>query len=323
MKKLIKIVLVLLLHLLLVQVKSQTTTVVSGRIERIDNFKSKFVTGRNIDIWLPDGYSDTTKYAVLYMHDGKMLFDPEKSWNKQSWNVDDVATELFKNKKIKPFIVVGIWNDEQTRVSDYFPQKPFENLSKAEQDAASDQLQKAGFIKDPLKPQSDNYLKFIINELKPYIDKKYSVNKNKENTFIAGSSLGALISIYAICEYPAIFGGAACLSTHWVGTLTVQNNPIPDAFIDYLGKKLPSLKKHKIYFDCGDKTLDAMYPPIQKRVDSLMTAKGFTTTNWMTKYFPGEDHSEKSWTKRLYIPLTFLFGNSTRFYPIPSLHNPK
>jgi enterochelin esterase-like enzyme len=309
MKNLNKIILILFLHLVVLQVKGQTPKVVSGSIERIENFKSKFITARNIDIWLPDGYSENTKYAVLYMHDGKMLFDPENSWNKQSWNVDDVASELFKNKKIKPFIVVGIWNGEQTRVSDYFPQKPFENLSKAEQSAASIQLQKAGFIKDSLIPQSDNYLKFIITELKPIIDKKYSVYKNKENTFIAGSSLGALISIYAICEYPTIFGGAACLSTHWVGTLTLENNPIPNAFIAYLDKNLPSPKKHKIYFDCGDRTLDAMYPPIQKRVDSLMSAKGFNATNWMTKYFPGEDHSEKSWTKRLNIPLQFLFGD--------------
>jgi enterochelin esterase-like enzyme len=247
------------------------------------------------------------------MHDGKMLFDPKNSWNKQSWNVDDVATALFAMKKTKQFIVVGIWNDEQTRVKDYFPQKPIESLSTIEIDRTSDQLQKSGFIKERFNPQSDNYLQFIVQELKPYIDKKYSVYTNSKNTFIAGSSLGALISIYAICEYPKIFGGAACLSTHWVGTLSVQNNPIPNAFIAYLDKNLPSHKNHRIYFDCGDKTLDAMYPPIQKRVDSLMLAKGYTDTNWLTRYFPGDDHSEKSWSRRLNIPLEFLFREAASF----------
>ena len=145
-----------------------------------------------------------------------------------------------------------------------------------------------------------------MQELKPYIDQKYSVYTNSKNTFIAGSSLGALISMYAICEYPAIFGGAACLSTHWVGTLSVENNPIPNAFISYLDKNLPSPKKHKIYFDCGDQTLDAMYPAIQKRVDSLMLAKGYDDANWLTKYFTGDDHSEKSWSRRLNIPLEFI-----------------
>lgn len=313
MKNFIKITLLLSFLLVVISVQSQTPKVVSGKIERIANFQSKFVTPRNVDIWLPDGYSDTIKYAVLYMHDGKMLFDPEYSWNKQSWNVDDVATELFKIKKTKQFIVVGIWNDEQTRAADYFPQKPFGNLSKVEKDAVSDQLQKAGIIRETFNPQSDNYLKFIVQELKPYIDKKYSVHTNRENTFIAGSSLGALVSIYAICEYHAIFGGAACLSTHWVGTLTLENNPVPGAFIAYLDKNLPSPKNHKIYFDCGDQTLDAMYPTIQKRVDSLMSAKGYNATSWLTKFFPGDDHSEKSWGSRLNIPLAFLFRNTESF----------
>ncbi len=209
--------------------------------------------------------------------------------------------------------MVGIWNDEQTRVKDYFPQKPFESLSQVEKDMVSTQLQKAGFIRKVLQPQSDSYLKFIVQELKPYIDQKYSVNTNSKNTFIAGSSLGALISIYAICEYPKIFGGAACLSTHWGGTFSVENNPVPNAFISYLDKSLPGHKNHTIFFDCGDHTLDAMYPPIQKRGDSLMTTKGYNDTNWLTKYFPGDDHSEKSWSKRLNIPLEFLFRNADSF----------
>jgi predicted alpha/beta superfamily hydrolase len=313
MKNLTRIIFAVALHLVFTPIKSQTTEVISGKIDRVEKFQSKFVTPRNVDIWLPDGYSDSTKYAVLYMHDGKMLFDPKNSWNKQSWNVDDVATALFTMKKTKQFIVVGIWNDEQTRIKDYFPQKPIESLSTIEIDKASAQLQQAGFIKEKFNPQSDNYLQFIVQELKPYIDKKYSVYTNRKNTFIAGSSLGALISIYAICEYPTIFGGAACLSTHWVGTLSVQNNPIPNAFIAYLDKNLPRPKNHRIYFDCGDQTLDAMYPPIQKRVDSLMLAKGYTDTNWLTRYFPGDDHSERYWSRRLNIPLEFIFRNSNTF----------
>jgi predicted alpha/beta superfamily hydrolase len=165
----------------------------------------------------------------------------------------------------------------------------------------------AGRIKEMFKPQSDNYLKFIVKELKPYIDQKYSVYTNSENTYIAGSSMGGLISMYAMCEYPKIFGGAACLSTHWVGTFTLENNPVPDSFIDYLSKNLPDPSDHKIYFDCGDQTLDALYPPIQKKVDRVMTATGYHENNWITKYFPGDDHSEKSWNKRLNIPLEFLF----------------
>ena len=99
-----------------------------GRIERIENFTSRFVGNRCIDVWLPDGYSAREKYAVLYMHDGQMLYDPAQSWNKQAWDIDDVAAGIITKNDIKDFIVVGIWNSGQTRHQEYFPQKPFEQL---------------------------------------------------------------------------------------------------------------------------------------------------------------------------------------------------
>jgi hypothetical protein len=115
-----------------------------------------------------------------------------------------------------------------------------------------------------------------------------------------------LISMYAICEYPKIFGGAACLSTHWPGTFSTANNPIPDAFTNYLKSNLPDPKDHSIYFDYGDQTLDALYKPFQEKADEVMKSKGFTSKNWETKFFPGENHSEEAWAKRLSIPLLFL-----------------
>lgn len=307
----IKIAILLVFTILSTQLTAQNPLpkVVSGTIDHIENFQSKYVTARNIDIWLPEGYTTSRKYAVLYMHDGQMLYDPAKTWNKQAWNVDDVASELLKKNKVRDFIVVGIWNGGSTRHQDYFPQKPFERLTRSEKDTVIAQLQRAGRTKDVFQPQSDNYLRFLVKELKPYIDKKYAVHTDRANTFIAGSSMGGLISMYAICEYPKIFGGAACLSTHWVGTFSLDNNPVPDAFLKYLKKALPGPKKHKIYFDCGDRTLDAWYPEIQKKADLLMAEKGYSDSNWLTKYCPGEDHSEKAWNKRLDIPLTFLLKN--------------
>ncbi|RIJ33952.1 alpha/beta hydrolase [Pontibacter oryzae] len=307
MKKLISAVIVLSL---IFTAKAQNTLpkVVHGKIERIENFESKYITSRNVDIWMPEGYSQSKKYSVLYMHDGQMLFDPESSWNKQAWNVDDAASKLFQSNKIKEFIVVGIWNGGETRHADYFPQKPFESLSNSQRDTVNAQLKRSHVpVKKLFSPQSDNYLKFIVEELKPYIDKTYSVYADKENTFVMGSSMGGLISMYAICEYPKVFGGAACLSTHWPGTFTLDNNPIPDAFIKYLNKNLPNPKSHKIYFDSGDETLDKLYPEIQKKVDRLMVKKGYNEHNWITKFLPGENHSENAWSKRLYIPLEFLF----------------
>jgi len=288
---------------------AQLPKVSSGSIQRIENFKSKYVDARNIDVWLPDGYSNNEKYAVLYMHDGQMLYDAASSWNKTAWEVDEVAGKLMTENKIRKFIVVGVWNNDKKRHPEYFPQKPFESLSKEQIDKITNELKAKGRVAEEFKPISDNYLKFLVTELKPFIDKSFFTKKDQQNTFIAGSSMGGLISMYAICEYPNVFGGAACLSTHWPGTYKVEDNPIPAVFFNYLKVNLPNPKNHKIYFDCGDQTLDALYPSLQRKVDIIMKSKGYDETNWITKFFPGEDHSEKSWSKRLNIPLTFLLIN--------------
>ena len=290
-----------------VVVNAQLPKAKSGSIRRIDSFVSKYVTPRNVDVWLPDGYTNNRKYAVLYMHDGQMLFDSATTWNHTAWDVDNVAGKLLAENKIKDVIIVGVWNGGATRHADYFPQKPFETLTPDEQDSIylSKIINGAGIF-NGYKIDSDNYLKFLVRELKPFIDRYYSTFRNRKNTLTAGSSMGGLISLYAICQYPKVFGGSACMSTHWPGIFTLKNNPVPDAFINYLKKHLPNSANHRIYFDYGDQTLDAMYPSLQKKVDKVMIAKGFLATNWTTKYFPGADHSEKAWNKRLDTPLLFL-----------------
>lgn len=284
--------------------KNEVQTVY-GSIKRLRNFPSLYVDARNIDVWIPDNYDKNKKYAVLYMHDGQMLFDSTINWNKQEWGVDETIGKLMAEKKIKDCIVVGIWNTPK-RHSEYFPQKPFQSLSQEQKDKLNSELQALGRTSETFQPVSDNYLKFIVEELKPFIDSTFATLSDRDNTFISGSSMGGLISIYAICEYPHVFRGAACLSTHWPGTFTMDNNLVPDAFIKYLGQHLPDPKTHKIYFDYGDQTLDALYPPLQKKADEVMKAKGFSEQNWITKYFPGKDHSEKSWSERFDIPLQFL-----------------
>jgi enterochelin esterase-like enzyme len=122
-----------------------------------------------------------------------------------------------------------------------------------------------------------------------------------------GSSMGGLISIYAISEYPDVFGGAACLSTHWPGIFSLHDNPIPEAFYAYLDEHLPNPKTHKIYFDFGTETLDAMYAPLQAKVDTIMRDKGYSAANWKTMRFEGAAHTESAWQNRLHIPLQFLF----------------
>ena len=154
---------------------------------------------------------------------------------------------------------------------------------------------------------ADNYLKFIVEELKPFIDSEFSTLTGYQNTMIAGSSMGGLISMYAVCEYPEVFGGAACISTHWPGVMPSENNPVPAAFFKYMEKNVPSPESHKFYFDYGTQTLDKYYPQYLDDVDRIFNGKGYTIKNYMNLEFEGADHSEDSWNRRFDIPVAFLY----------------
>lgn len=267
----------------------------AGTLRRFEAFPSAYVQPRNVDVWLPQGYRKGKKHAVLYMHDGQMLFDSSTTWNKQEWGVDETLSRLMRQNTIRDVIVVAIWSTNR-RHSEYFPQKPLELLS------VKDRESLLGALVDT--PRSDNYLRFIVNELKPFIDSAFSTHSGQKQTFIAGSSMGGLISLYALCEYPEVFNGAACLSTHWPGGMKA-NNPIPQAFNIYLLKNLPPPQKHRIYFDHGTATLDSLYPPYQQMIDATMRLKGYGES-WVTRSFPGEDHTERAWRRRFEIPALFL-----------------
>ena len=273
-----------------------------GTIKRVDSFASKYVQPRTIAVWLPEGYDSTKKYPVLYMHDGQNLFDSTVTFNHQEWKVDETIMRLIREKRMRPCIVVAIWNTGMTRWNEYFPQKAVNYFSGPDMNTFT-----STYLKTPLV--ADDYLKFLVRELKPFIDKTFPTLSDRDNTFISGSSMGGLISLYAMCEYPKVFGGAACISTHWIGGWPPVVQYIPNGFFQYFKANLPSPKTHKIYFDYGTETHDQYYKPFQAEMDKIMTEKGYTSANWMTKEFPGENHSEQSWNKRFYIPLEFLLSN--------------
>lgn len=274
-----------------------------GQLLRKANYTSKYIIPRPVDVWLPNSYSADKKYNVLYMHDGQMLFDANTTWNKQEWKVDEWATTLMDEEKVNDFIVVAIHNIAEIRWQDLFPQKAFNYLT----DEAKDSIQDISGKKD-FKLNGDNYLKFIVEELKPEIDSQFSVYTNKENTFVMGSSMGGLMSMYAISEYPDVFAGAGCISTHWVGAQPQDNNPFPDAIFKYMEANFPKAGAHKVYFDYGNKTLDKFYPQYAPRVDEILQAKGYTETDSENLFFENTAHAENSWNERLDQPLHFLLG---------------
>ncbi len=104
-----------------------------------------------------------------------------------------------------------------------------------------------------------------------------------------------------IAEYPGVFGGAACMSSHW---------PAGDGVVvQWLKHHLPPAGSHRIYFDLGTETLDADYGPYQRQMDEVMRQHGYTAgEDWVTLRFEGADHSPRAWRERLHIPLKFLLG---------------
>ena len=142
--------------------------VCSGSIRHIENFKSQFIASRNVDIWLPAGYESAKKYQVVYMHDGQMLFDSTLTWNKKEWKVDETLATLMNDNKIAECIVVAIWNNGSERISEYFPNKIFDQLEESLRKKLSEKYCNGK------NANGDNYLKFIVEELKPFIDQNFS-----------------------------------------------------------------------------------------------------------------------------------------------------
>jgi predicted alpha/beta superfamily hydrolase len=270
----------------------------TGTLLRYENFISQYVPSRTVDIWLPPGYGSTTgsRYPVLYMHDGQNLFLPGYSYGGEPWAVDQAILSLMEGGKIPGVIVVGVWNIRGNRWSEYLPQKPAETPQGREYAARfPDRI--VGEI------YADSYLKFLVDELKPFIDSVYQTLPDQANTFVMGSSMGGLASLYALTEYPQVFGGAGCLSTHWLAGENLM--------VDYFGSVLPCPGAHKIYFDYGTETLDSAYEPFQCRMDEHLRAAGYTFgKDWLTRKFEGAEHSERSWRERVHIPLTFLLGTA-------------
>jgi len=265
-----------------------------GRFEHYKPFYTKLIAPRPVDVWLPDAVKLDTqeRYPVLYMHDGQNLFDPGTAFLGVDWGMVGTVHGLIREGVIPPVIVVGIWS-ATARAREYGPEKAV--------GAYANSAERKRYIRDFGKPMSDYYLRFIVNELKPVIDRTFPTRTDAAGTCIMGSSFGGLVSLYAVCEYPLIFGGAGCLSSHWPAA--------GGAMIPYLADHLPDPETHRIYFDYGTEALDAQYEPYQVRADELMRKGGYQEgDNWITRKFIGEEHSESAWRKRVHIPIRFLLA---------------
>jgi enterochelin esterase-like enzyme len=281
-------------------------TVAAGRIERLTLPADGAVAARPVDVWLPPGYPEDAPYAVALMFDGQMLFDAGTTWNRQEWRADETAAALQAAAKTRPFIIVGVWNPGAARHAEYFPQRPFDALPADVRQGLRDGAKRGEAALFSADVYSDAYLRWIDAALLPDIESRYAVSRAADDRVLIGASMGGLIAMYGVLERPEAFGGFGALSTHWPGIVPQADNPVPAAFFAYLRERLPAPGAHRLYFDHGDATLDAFYPPLQAEADRIAVSKGWAFPGYRSLAFPGAEHSENAWAARLEGVFTFL-----------------
>lgn len=271
-----------------------------GTIERLRVVSPQLNDTIDVDVWLPENLKPDARYPVLYMHDGQNLFDASTTWNHQSWEMDSTACRMIAEEKLPPLIIVGIHSDPAKRVSQLMPQK-------AVAEAGLEEL----MAEVKLKGQpvlGDKYAEFVVSTLKPLIDSTYPTLTDRENTAVMGSSMGGLMSLYLISEYPEVFGGAGCLSTHWYGSWDAGTK-FGDAMMRYVDSHLPDPATHRLYFDHGTSTIDAYYGPWETQALLRAQMKGYQYGKNLDSYIDyGAPHEERAWAGRVARPLHFLFS---------------
>ena len=266
-----KVILTFLHILLLATINAQESTA-SKQVSTFTMDAPQLKTSKKIWVYLPKDYTlnSKKKYPVIYMHDGQNLMDVKTSYAGE-WSVDETLDSLKAQ-----VIVIGIEHGGEKRMEELTPYKN----------------EKYG------GGNADNYLKFIVETLKPYVDKNYRTKSNAKNTCLWGSSLGGLVSFYGALKYPEVFGKVSCFSpSFWFNRKEIFE----------LMKQTKTFKT-KIYFLCGDNegdddmVRDLNYMEYQvntKRCECQMLNKKIIVK--------GGKHNEKLWREGFKKAYLWLF----------------
>ncbi|MDE7419617.1 MAG: esterase family protein [Muribaculaceae bacterium] len=288
-----------------------------GNITRMAIASEKLGGNVIVDVWTTAEYEGDSekRYPVVYAHDGQNLFDVSFTFAGVPWGVDKACAQLASDPDFVTPIVVGINNRgaEGLRPNDYFPENALDYIS-------PDQMENT-FIYDTCNDifLGNEEAAFVAEELKPLIDSLYNTASGMSTTFTMGSSMGALASMYLLCEYPQIFGGAACMSTHWIGSLNLNpdysmndDEVCANAILQYLSEHIPSDGLHRLYLDQGTEGWDAGYLKYESTAREIVRDKGYTEENGKLYTYDakGAGHNEWYWQQRVILPLKFLLSKS-------------
>jgi len=257
----------------------------TGTIRRHRGFPSKILGNRrDVLVWLPRGYSrfSRKRHPVLYLQDGQNVFDAATSFAGVEWGVDETAQRLIRQNLIEPLIIVAIANIGEDRIHEYAP-------TPGVIDASAKRKKRS-------KGWARKYGRFLIEELKPYIDKQYRTKPEAEFTGLGGSSLGALLTLSLGLWFPNVFTRLIAMSPSvwWDDQAIVK-------MVNDLDRKLPL----KIWLDTGTKE------PGWERARTLCAAlieKGWHPFDDLHYHeIEWGDHSEGAWAMRVEPALRFLF----------------
>ena len=272
----------------------------TGIIQSHPQFKSRILRNpRDVLVYLPPGYGRARRrrYPVLYLQDGQNVFDAATSYAGVEWGADETAQRLIEKKLIEPLIIVAVANTGVHRIHEYAPTRGIIDSS------ARRKRRSRGWLR--------RYGRFLIEELKPFIDRTYRTRIDADSTGLGGSSLGGLATLALGLWFPHVFNRLAVLSPSvW------WDECVAFRMVGALPNKLPL----KIWLDTG--TREAGWERARELRDQLV-AKGWRLDHDLQyTEVEGGDHSERAWAARFEAVLRFLYprlGSEVKGPPLKPL----
>jgi predicted alpha/beta superfamily hydrolase len=255
---------------------------ITGDVRTHERFHSRHLAhDRTIVVYVPPGYDPTTtvRYPVLYLHDGQNVFDRATSFGEE-WRVDESAQELIASGEIAPVVIVGVYNTGEHRLDEYTP-------------TLQRETGRGG--------HADDYGRMLVEDLKPFIDRRYKTLPDAANTAMGGSSLGGLLTLHLGLRYPDVFSRLAVLSPSvwWDDRVLLRE-------VAALPDRLPL----RIWLDAGTEEGERTLADARALRDALV-AKGWSLGDDLA-YLEAEGgrHDERSWAARVDRVLRYLFPPS-------------
>jgi predicted alpha/beta superfamily hydrolase len=251
----------------------------SGQLRKHERFRSRFLRNqRDLIVYAPPGYPDQPqrRFPVLYLHDGQNLFDGATSFIPgQDWHVAQTANECIDDGTVEPLIIVGIYNTK-ARVREYTPTH----------------VPKLG------GGRADRYAKFLIEEVKPFIEREYRALSGPQHTGIGGSSLGGLVSLYLGLKHSKIFGKIAALSPSvWWNQLVIHR------FVESVHVE----PRPRIWLDIGTREGPRIVRDVERLRDVLLEKGWQLGHDLHYERVQGAEHNEAAWAQRVRPFLQFLY----------------